>query len=65
MGLLQHVRHGQVEQMAQLLRALDEVQDPVALISVVLRVSGPTHPARHTHTHTHARTHMHTRTHFI
>jgi hypothetical protein len=49
-GLLPHVRHAQVEQMAHLLKALDETQDPVALISVLLRVRrshGPlTRPAR-------------------
>ncbi|KIZ06401.1 putative serine/threonine-protein kinase pats1 [Monoraphidium neglectum] len=54
MGLLQHVRHGQVEQMAQLLRALDEVQDPVALISVVLR-SAQRYMFRATTMHTTAR----------
>jgi hypothetical protein len=38
-GLLPHVRHAQVQQMAALLRCMDETQDPVALISVLLRVS--------------------------
>jgi hypothetical protein len=37
-GLLPHVRHAQVEQMAHLLKAMDEAPDPVALISVLLRV---------------------------
>jgi hypothetical protein len=38
-GLLPHVRHAQVEQMAHLLKAMDDTQDPIALISVLLRVS--------------------------
>jgi hypothetical protein len=37
-GLLPHVRHAQVQQMAHLLKALDEAQDPVELISELLRV---------------------------
>jgi hypothetical protein len=37
-GLLPHVRHAQVEQMAHLLKAMDDTHDPVALISVLLRV---------------------------
>jgi hypothetical protein len=38
MGLLQHVRSPKVEQMAQLLAVLEHTQDPVAVISLLLRV---------------------------
>jgi hypothetical protein len=40
MGLLHHVRQSQVEQVAGLLRAMDEARDPVGVISALLRVSG-------------------------
>jgi hypothetical protein len=38
MGLLQHVRSSKVEQMARLLMVLEDTQDPVAAISLLLRV---------------------------
>jgi hypothetical protein len=38
-GLLSLVRHTQVEQVAHLLKSMDETVDPVAFISVLLRVS--------------------------
>lgn len=37
-GLLPHVRHTTVDWMSQLLVVMDEIEDPVALISVLLRV---------------------------
>jgi len=39
MSLQQIVRSPRVQQMGQLMRAMDEAQDPVGLISVLLRVS--------------------------
>jgi hypothetical protein len=39
MGLLHHVRQSQVEQVAGLLRVMDKAQDPVSVISALLRVS--------------------------
>ena len=45
MALLPHIRHAHVDMMATLLKALDETQDPVATISVLLRVrKGPWAP---------------------
>lgn len=40
MGVLHHVRQPQVDQMARLLRTMDESQDPVEIISTLIRVRG-------------------------
>jgi hypothetical protein len=39
-GLQPHLYHPQIQQLAQLLTRMEDEQDPVALISLLLRVRG-------------------------